>query len=57
MVFKKALFKAKTSDQHISFTIFGRLELGHVIKANFMIFQTVDPEINSTLIFYKRIWD
>ena len=33
---------------------FGRPQLGHIIKINS---QTVDPEIYSILISYKRVWD
>ena len=32
----------------------GKPGLGHTLKTNFIIFQTVDPEICSILIFYKR---
>ena len=34
---------------------FGRPQLGHKIKTNFTTFQTVDPEISSILIIYKRV--
>ena len=36
---------------------FGRPQLGYTIKANFITFQTVDPDICPVLIFYKRVWD
>ena len=36
---------------------FGRRRLGHTIKATSLTFQTVDPEICSILIFYKRVWN
>ena len=35
---------------------FGRLRLGHAIKTNPITFQTVDPEMCSILLFYKRVW-
>ena len=56
--FKKALHKVKASGQHPSFKIYlGRPPLRHTIKTNCIIFQTVDPETYSILIFYKRVWD
>ena len=36
---------------------FGRPQVGHTIKTNFILFQTVDPGIQQILIFYKRVWD
>ena len=36
---------------------FGRPELVHTIKTNFIIFQAVDQMICSNLRFYKRDWD
>ena len=33
----------------------GRPQLGDKIKTIFITFQTDDPEINSSLIFYKRV--
>ena len=57
LFFKKAFYKVKASDQHLSFVYFGRPHLGHTIKTNLIIFQTVDPDICSNLIFYKRVWD
>ena len=35
----------------------GRPRLGHTRKTNFIAFQTVDSEICSILIFYKKVWD
>ena len=35
---------------------FGRLPHGYTMKTNFIPFETVDPEICSILIFYKRVW-
>ena len=53
-VFKKALRKVKASGQKtLVWTYFGRPCLEHTI----ITFQTVDPEIWSSLIFYKRVWD
>ena len=36
---------------------FGKTWLGHTLKANFIIFQTVDLEIYSILVFSKSVWD
>ena len=36
---------------------FGKPRVAHAIKANFITFQTVNPEICSILIFYKRFSD
>ena len=38
-------------------TSFGRAQLGHTTKTNLITFQTVDPEICSTLNFHKSVWD
>ena len=36
---------------------FGRPQLRHTVKLDFMTFRTVDPEIRSILIFFfKRVW-
>ena len=47
-VFQKTLFKVKGGGQHLVLIYFGRPQLGHTIKTNFITFQTVDPETYST---------
>ena len=36
---------------------FGIPQLGYTIKANFITFQNVDPDICSISIFYQSVWD
>ena len=57
LYFKKALYKAKASGQHLSLMYFGSPRLQQTIKTISITFQTVDPEICPTFIFYKRFWD
>ena len=55
--FKKFYLRQKTCFCTLVLLFFGRPVLGHAIKANFVTFQIVDPEIHTTLIFTKRVWE
>ena len=58
LIFIKKLFmKQKQVVNSLVFTYFGRPRHGYTIKVNFISFQTVDREILSILIFYKRFWN
>ena len=35
---------------------FGTPQLKYIVKTNFITFQTVNPEVCSILISYKRVW-
>ena len=54
LFFKKHYIRKNQVVRTIVFTYFGRPPLGHAIQTNFLTFQTVNPEIFSTLIFIKE---
>ena len=56
LFFKKALHKVKQVVSTLNLMYFGRPQIEHTIKARFITFQTVDLEIWSILIFYKKVW-
>ena len=56
LLFKKALYEVKASGWHLSFNIFWYTSLKYIVKTNFITFQTVNPEVCSILISYKRVW-
>ena len=35
----------------------GRPRLEHTVKTNFITIHTIDPDICSILILYKKVWD
>ena len=54
---KKALYEVKASRLQFSFSIFRQPLTWHATKANSINLQTIDLEICSILIFYKRVWE
>ena len=54
---KQAENEEKQAVSTLVFNILIDLDLNIKVKTNFITFQTVDLEIWSILIFYKRVWD
>ena len=50
-----ALYEVKASDLQFSYNIFQQLSTWHAVKANYINFQIVDPEICTILSFQKRV--
>ena len=57
MFYKKTYVRPQQVVSTLVLIYFGRAPLGHLIKTNFITFQTVDPDIFSIFILYKKVWD
>ena len=54
LLFNKALYKIKVSDQHLSFNMFWQTSTWTYNKNKFLTFQAVDPEICAILVFLEK---
>ena len=57
LFFEKSLSEVKANDLELNFSIFQQSSTRHMIKANCIKLQTIDPEISSILVFQKRGWE
>ena len=57
LFFEKSLCEVKANDLELNFSIFQQSSTRHMIKANCIKLQTIDPEISSILVFQKRGWE
>ena len=55
---QKAFYEVKKKEvSTLALIYFGKPRLGHTIKTQIIILQTVDSEIRSIMIFNKIVWE